>query len=83
MAASSSSCRGGVLVEAGLAVGTEVSVTGMRPLFDVPNRQYDVFPGDRLFAVSIPEGVGAGRASDVTVIANFDVLLRRLTAPRP
>jgi len=75
--------QGGVLVEASLAVGTEISVTGMRPLFDAPNRQYDVFPGDSLFAVSVPEGEGAGRASDILVIANFDVLLRRLAGPGP
>lgn len=74
--------QGGTLIEASLTTGTEVSVTGMRPLFDVPNRQYDVFPGDSLFAVSMPPGEGTGRASDITVIANVDVLLRRLMAPR-
>jgi len=73
--------QGGILVEASLAIGTEVSVTGVRPLFVVLNRQYDVFPGDSLFAVSMPVDGSAGRASDILVIANYDVLLRRLAAP--
>jgi hypothetical protein len=75
--------QGSNLMEATLEIGTEVRVTSLRPLFGVPGRQYDVFPGDSLFAVSMTLGEGAVRESGITVIANVDVLLRRLTGQRP
>jgi serine/threonine-protein kinase len=75
----------GWLYVATLEVGDDVVVRSVERLIEVLAQNYDVFPGDSLFAVlAPPEGADdrTGTFAVTTVTINFDGVLRGLTSQR-
>ena len=65
-----------------LDVGEEdLDVVEVRRLFDMPSYNYDVFPGDSLFVVLMPESGENATPEEMIVVANFDRVLREVGRP--
>jgi Tol biopolymer transport system component len=68
----------GTLMEATLTNGSDVGLAAVNRLFDLDG-WFDVFPDGELFAVLAPVAESAARR-EITVVSNFDLLLRRAGA---
>jgi len=71
---------GTALTEATLELGGDVRVTSLTrlPFYDRAGATWDVFPDDERFVMTRVTNESAIRFGEVTVIANFDVLLDQL-----
>jgi Tol biopolymer transport system component len=67
-----------LLFVASLEVGDDIRVANVELLFEVGGQNYDVFPGDSLFAILDVPGDDEAAPDVATVVLNFDAELRRL-----
>jgi serine/threonine-protein kinase len=71
-----------LLHEAVLEVGEDITVTRVTPLFRMGHSDFDVFPGDSLFATMVLPDAESVASSALTIRHDFEVVLRRLTPGR-